>query len=79
MSERKKGDRLAWNDRIHVLLPKGGRDALKAELGKRFSGTVSMAGYFKMLVELDLEGKVDWSDYDGNFDLLYKMAASEKK
>lgn len=77
--EKKKNDRLAWNDRIHVLLPKGGRDALKAELEKRFNGSVSMAGYFKMLLELDLRGKVDWSDYDGSFDLLREMATAQKK
>lgn len=68
-----------WNDRLHVLLPKGAKDGLRAELRKRFGQDVPLNVYLKTLIEFDLMGKVEWGADVGNFPLLREMAKAEKK
>lgn len=78
-SEKKWKKYPEYNDRLHVLLPKGSKEGLRENIICRFGKDIPLNAYLKNLIELDLMGKVDWSDYSGDFDLLREVAATEKK
>lgn len=61
-------------DRLHVIVPPGTKNLLRG----RFQNGMTLNKYINVLIDLDLQGKVDWRGYDANFGLLRQMAAAEK-
>lgn len=61
-------------DRLHVIVPIGTKELLRSS----FSDGMTLNKYINLLIDLDLQGKVDWSEVDENFGLLRKMAAAKK-
>lgn len=61
-------------DRLHVLTPLGTKEMLRDRLPEG----LTLNKYVNILIDLDLRGKVDWSDADEGFRVLREMAAAEK-
>lgn len=64
-------------DRFFPILPIGTKALLRRKFAEDGEG-MTLNKYFNMLVDLDLRGKVDWSEGDEGFRVLREMAANEK-
>ena len=64
-------------DRLQILIPKGGRRFLRKSQCRFHK--LNLNRYVNALIELDLRGNVDWSDFNGDCTLLSSFSKAEER